>query len=176
MHKGFAYSLFTLGLSMALTGHALAFAIAPEKIKSYADIYPEFFQASMIQNAAYRPASSKSEAVTLLMNSFNGDTDVDELSAVLRPSDMSSSVIKPDSQIKKLLSTKGLQWKDYMEITHTLATDQALFTHFMGQLDQAKVQKNVVSRAAEDPTFIAQIASLDQQVIVRNLLKSYKSK
>lgn len=165
---------FALLIMLGLSAQAWAEGPASEKLKHYADLYPDLFYASPVQNMTHRPSSNKSEAVVLLINSFNGDTDVDELAAVLRPNDYTASVIKTDSQIKQLLQAKGLQWKDYIEITHTLAIDPHTFNQFVQHLDQARLERSIISRADSDPAFLGQINSRDQQIIVRNLLEHFK--
>jgi hypothetical protein len=148
---------------------AFAMNASAEKIKAYAEIYPSFFKTTT-QTVAYQPNTYKSQAVTLLLNSFNGTTDVDELSAVLRPSDQSA--LKPESVIRQLLQSKGIAWQEYQDITHTLASDPASFQMFISQLKQGPGGKEIMSKVYTDPSLMRDVRSTDHQIILKNLMLS----
>jgi hypothetical protein len=175
MHKkALLMGLLSLSLSLGVTVNAWANpSITPEKMKAYAEIYPDIFQISM-HTVSHTPATGgKTQAVRLLLDSFDGNTDVDELSAALRPSDFSP--MKKEQQIRRLLASKNIQWNEYLEITRLLSRDPALFKVFMHHLDPNRVQHQLISQAANDPNFIRNINSDDHQIIMKNLVANFRN-
>jgi hypothetical protein len=172
MLKGLLGGLLVLVVAMGGGNPVWASSIPVEKLKAYAQIYPDLFR----QNGN-KQTEKQSRAVTLLLNSFNGDTDVNELSAALRHGGPSSAIepvspIKPESQIKQLVVAKGLQWEEFQQITHTLASNPEEFKDFRKQLDWSRLNRSMFNRTNHDVSLINQINSLDQQIIVKNLLAS----
>ncbi len=164
--------VISLGVLLVLATPSWASKISSTKMKSYAEIYPQFFQTTT-HHIVNHASSHHRQAVTLLINSFNGNTDVDGLSAVLTPSAKPSS-LKSTSQIKQLLSQKGLSWQDYQEITHTLAKNPKAFKTFLSDLDRNRIHQTLIAETQEDPSFIRNIHSTDQQIIVRSVLNNFK--
>jgi len=156
-----------LVLMLGFVQWAMAVDMAPEKIKTYAGIYPDLF-VPMTQMVSNRPTGGRSQAVSLLLKSFSDDTDVDGLSAVLRPSDR--SMMKSDTQITQLMAAKGLSMEEYRNITHMLATDPKALQLFYSAVDTARMQKTLMASLKADPERIRDIHDFDQQVIVRNLI------
>lgn len=171
MLKGLATGMLALGLAGAILAPCQAMEdSAPDKLMAYAQLYPEVFQ-STIKPAAYKPTGNKGQVVNLLLESFNGNTNVEELSMVLRPGDTTTvTTLKPEAQIKQLAESRGLQWSEYQRITQSLASDPQQFRAFIAHLNRDQMQRVLREKSQDDPHFVRNIKQAEHQVIVQKLL------
>jgi hypothetical protein len=163
----------SVGFSVLIIAQSWAMGVSPEKMKAYADIYPDLFQ-STTQTVSYHGGGGKNQAVNLLLESFNGNTNVEELSAVLKPTYYTPSSLRSEGQIKQILAAKGLTWEEYQELTKTIAKDPAQFQQFIAQVNAAQAQRSLVSKAENDPAFMQNLHSPEHKAIVKNLISYLK--
>jgi hypothetical protein len=162
-----------VGMCVFLLGQGWAMEISSDKLRAYAEIYPDIFQSSTY-GVSNHSLGRHSEVVSMLVESFNGRNNYEDLAAVLKPSDRTASSLRSENQIKQLLAMKGITWDEYLQMTHEIAQDPSQFEAFSKYLNPARVQHTLVAKAEEDLGFVQNIRSSDHQVIVRNLLLGSK--
>lgn len=145
-----------------------------EKIKAFAAVYPELFQTGSGMQPVSNRAGQKPNmhVIKLLMNSYHNHTNYEELSAALQPGE--GSPIKTENQIKALLEHREISWPEFVAMSQGIARDPDMFETFVRELDQARVENDLVARASQDPDFITQVPFAEQRQILEQLVRRFR--
>ncbi len=159
--------LFTMGWLGNIESQA---GVSPEKVKLYAQIYPDFFEVDT-HPIHYKGQAPKKETVSVLINSFDGDATFEEMAAVLRPGDMPTRSMKSEATLRKMAANNGLAWEEVEEMTQSLQSDPDAFSLFMQQVDKSRLQRDVLPLARSKPGFVQSIASWQHQGLFKKVMQ-----